>query len=441
MCDTMVALPGATARGIVLFAKNSDRDPNEAQVLTYVPRTQHPEGAVVRCTNMEVPQVRETYAVLLSRPFWMWGCEMGVNEHGVVMGNEAVFTREPYEKRSGLLGMDMMRLALERAATAREGLDWLVRLLETYGQGGNCGFARRFYYHNAFLIADPREAWVLETAGRRWAARQVHDVYAISNGLTIGAQWDRASDDLAAYAVERGWCRSVEDFDFARCYSDRLYTPLSGCASRRARALDLLSDRTDIDVPGLMAVLRDHGAAAVDDPDWHPAPADPTTLCMHAGFGPTRASQSVASMVVALEPEGPVAWVTGTSAPCTGVFKPVWVRAGLPELGPEPTGVADPDSLYWQHERLHRALLLDRAPGLLSHRAERDALEQEFLRGARAVGPDEAAQRDFSAACFARAREATADWLARVERNPASGQRVPLFYRLAWRGFERRAGR
>ena len=125
MCDTLVSL---TDDG-VLFAKNSDRDPNEAQVLRWHPASDHEPGTEVACTWISIPQVTRTHAVLLSQPWWMWGAEIGTNEHGVVIGNEAVFTRELALGRrepDALLGMDLLRLALERAATATDAVAVIV---------------------------------------------------------------------------------------------------------------------------------------------------------------------------------------------------------------------------------------------------------------------------------------------------------------------------
>ena len=447
MCDTMVALGKVTADGVTLFAKNSDREPNEAHTLLWTPAAHHAPDAELRCTHRSIPQVQESRAVLLSKPFWMWGCEMGVNAHGVAIGNEAVFTKEPY-RNEGLLGMDMMRLALERATTATAALDVLIALLETYGQYGNGGYQHRTNYHNAFLIADPQQAWVLETAGRYWAALQVRDVYAISNGLTIGREWDRASEGLVTHAIEKGWCRSEADFDFARCYGDPLYTHFSQCAVRRVRSLELLHASSGaLTVESCFASLRDHGPRATDNPLWRPAESSMGSVCMHVGFGPLRPSQTTGSLVAHLDSRLTSAWVTGTSAPCTGIFKPVWPEVGLPDFGPEPGATFDPRTVWWRHEVLHRAVLADYPRRLAAYADERNALEQTLLEEAitlaervRAESPE--ARREALAACsaaaFAQADAATAHWLERAQAIPPQ-RSLPLLYRRAWRSFDRAA--
>lgn len=63
----------------------------------------------LQCTYIEVEQVWKTHAVILSRPSWLWGAEMGANEHGVCIGNEAVWTKEPVGEGEALLGMDLLR--------------------------------------------------------------------------------------------------------------------------------------------------------------------------------------------------------------------------------------------------------------------------------------------------------------------------------------------
>jgi hypothetical protein len=151
-------------------------------------------GDRVQCTWIDIPQAAHTAAVMLSRPWWMWGAEIGANEHGVVIGNEAVFTKGRYGDKA-LLGMDLLRLALERSRTAREAVGVIVDLLESHGQGGPCSYEHQgFTYDNSFLVADPGSAFVVETAGRHFATEEVRGpARSISNGHVGGLGRDPAS--------------------------------------------------------------------------------------------------------------------------------------------------------------------------------------------------------------------------------------------------------
>jgi hypothetical protein len=147
--------------------------------------------------------------------------------------------------------------------------------------------------------------------------------------------------------------------------------------------------------------------------------------CMHAG-GVLAASQTTASWVSELRADAVRHWVTGTSAPCTGLFKPVRVLEPL-DLGPAPTDRADPHSLWWRHERLHRRVSRDPAALLPLFVAERDALEAGWW-----ASPPE------PAAAFAEGDRRLAQWTARVEQAGGPDTR-PAFVRRYWRERERRA--
>jgi dipeptidase len=393
VCDTLVSV----SPGRVLFAKNSDRHPNEAQHLDWRPRESHDSGSALRCTWIEVEQVAATHAVLLSRPFWMWGAEMGANEHGVVVGNEAVYTDQPYAP-TGLTGMDLVRLALERADTAAAGVDVVTGLLDRYGQGGGCGHEdRSATYHNSFLIADPVRAFVVETAGTLWAVEEVTSgVRSISNGLTI--------DGFARHAAR---------------------LPTWGTQARKRRAV---TQSCAAGSPAeLMTVLRAH-AQRGPMPRFAPLMGAKGAPCMHAGAGSKAVSQTTGSWVAELRADGDHRhWVTATSAPCTGLFKPVAIELPL-DLGPDPTDRFDPTTLWWRHEVLHRTVLLDPVRLTAVYATERDALEAAWV-----TDPPTPAE------AFAEGDAATARWTTAV-RAAVGSDRRPARARRYWAVRARRAG-
>ena len=437
MCDTLVALGGAKAGGGMLFAKNSDRERNEAQFLEMPPRRTSPPGAMLQATYIAIPEVRETHACLLSRPFWMWGAEMGANEHGVVIGNEAVHATTPVNRRRALIGMDLVRLSLERGASAAEAVEVIIGLLETHGQGGDCGHRHRFYYNNSFIVADAREAYVLETVGRWWVVKQVTGARSLSNALSVGADYDRASPALEQHGRDERWLDSAGRFDFAGKLIDLDRDAVSRGRERCARGQALLDRKPGaLTAADMMAILRDHGAEAGHIPSWSPDQTAGRTICMHAGEGPRR-SQSVGAMVSERVGARTVHWMTASSSPCLSLFKPVLFETGLPDQGPRPTDQANPASRWWRHEALHRAALDDYPTAHAAFAEIRDRLEADFrARVLAAVDGPPARLRAVVQACWDEADAAERDFAQTLRAaTPARGA-----FAQSWRRLNKAAG-
>ena len=423
MCDSLVALGSATAGGGTLFAKNSDRERNEAPVLEAHPARPALVGRRRRLTYIEIDDEAASQACILSRPFWMWGAEMGANEHGVVIGNQAMHALTPASRRRALTGMDLVRLGLERSASAAEAVQVIVTLLERHGQGGNCGHRNRFYYQNGFVLADPRDAYVVETVGRDWIVEKVDGWRTLSNAYSISGGAEAMSAGLRARARDEAWADADGRLDVAGRLIDPARDDGTFGRGRCARSSALLaSQAAAIDVAALMAILRDHGEEAQGDPDWSPRKTLRRTICMHAAQG-ARRSQTVASMISDLSAPQPVHWVTATAAPCLSLFKPVVVGLPIPSHGPAPSDRFDGESLWWAHERLHRAALHDFPAVHALIAEERDALEAGFrARIADAQPQGGAALTRAIEACWSDAGVAEAHWTARVRRagRPAS---------------------
>ena len=360
MCDTLGRISGK----ITFFAKNSDRSANEAQVLEYHPAQTDLSGEV-NCTYIRIPQAKSTYAVLLSRPSWMWGAEMGVNECGLCIGNEAVFTKGAYGK-TGLTGMDMVRLALERSENAYEALELILSLLETYGQGGNCGYDHDFYYDNAFLIMDSKDIYVLETAGKQWVYKS-YNAARISNRLSIGSEGDEYSGGKA--------------FDFRKRFLEPVYSTFSGSAQRRQQ-MGEHHEKVD-SVGACIKALQQHNAN-VKNPF---AKGSVSSVCMH--YGGMVGDHTTSSMVVTLAQNKTVVWSSGCSTPCVSLFKP-WLfgtQEVLPIVKPNDKSGEE----YWfTAEQFRRRLLGKKVPQ--EFHAERDEIQARWCKQA-----EKTAAEDFTA--------------------------------------------
>ena len=288
MCDCLVALPPATADGTTLFAKNSDRPPDEPQVLERFEPGRRAEP--IRATHITVDAGDgETIGLVGSRPWWMWGLEHGVNEAGVAIGNETIYTTEdPRPYPPALTGMDLVRLGLERGASAAAAVGVMTDLLERYGQGGTGHVGKERPYWSSFLVADAGEAWVVETSARTWAAEQVRATRAISNRTTI-----------AAFDAEHRHPRQ----------------PVETLVDPRLRASQAVLAEPPVTVADLRSHLRSHVGGT-----------DGWTVCMHVD-GVEATTAAVVAELGAAGPPRPSRFLLGS--PCTSVFVPLFVHRPL----------------------------------------------------------------------------------------------------------------
>lgn len=393
-CDTFVAMPDATREGIVILGKNSDRLVFDSQPLILNPGSQWPEGSMINLGRLSLPQVNRTFTTLGSNPYWCWGYEEGMNEYGVAIGNEGVATRPLVEgvlasergeaPEMGPTGMDLIRLALERSKTAREAVEVIAGLTEKFGQFGSglptqgVGSA----YDNSYIVTDPREAWILETAGRRWAAKKVTGgVASISNKLGIETEWDLASDDLVEYAVARGWwdSDSTAVFDFSTAYSPEIEAArerIERARVRQQRSCRLLEEKAgEVDLAWMKRISRDRATEPGIDVD-----------------------QTASSCVVTLPPSEediPVFWWCA-ARPSNSCYVPFFVHgSSLPEIvsraGTYGKRVISPgkaeadsfssDSYWWLFRDLSDRVAEDWDKRHPVVRAAFDSLEAEFESG------------------------------------------------------------
>lgn len=309
MCDTICIQKHAAK----IFAKNSDRQPDELQYTWYAgySREELDHEHLTRnrgYQQMQLPLLKEAlsryehpYPALLSTPSWCWGAEMGVNSQLVTIGNEAVFTCRdiPYRKQ-GLLGMDILRIALHNSGSAEQAVKIICSLINVFGQGGNGAYDGELYYHNSFLISDPNRTMILETADTHWALKEVDTSTSISNVFSLRRD-HTACDEQSSGA------------DFKRRYEDVLYSTISQGQRRLAfTRMQLL--QAEASPAAARRICRSHIST-----DRH---RGMHSICMHADR--ITRSETTSSLIVDISrrPGIHLSWGTCCPNPCIAVYQP-----------------------------------------------------------------------------------------------------------------------
>lgn len=385
-CDTGVALPDVTKSGYTILGKNSDRRISESQRLELHPGQLLEANALLQLEHRNIPQIRQVYSTLGVGPYWCWGYEEGMNEHCVAVGNEAISTKTNREEASaykagrspepGLLGMDIVRLTLERSKSAAEAVVWIGRLVEKYGQFGSSyvGEDNSHGYDNSYMVADTAEAWVVETYGKHWTAlKLLKGSWAISNEPCITTKWDACDSAVVSYAVEKGWwsADSVGEFNAALAYTNFHFpAELSYSRARRFRQL-LVEGEGSIDIAWFKRILRDHYENTFRaDATFNPTIPGLTTICMHASPSGSTWGHTASSAIFVLPPVNsgklPVMWWCA-APPCNSLYVPVFLQgkqlpamvdsvgtAGKKVIAPNKATVDEysTDSYWWEFKRL-----------------------------------------------------------------------------------------
>jgi dipeptidase len=213
--------------------------------LVLAPREEHPPGSEIEVgvtpqsampgIRAKIPQasvtarhLRVDYSHYLGVPAPL--TNGGLNEHGVAVrdvwstSSRRLQAMTPSDQR-GLNYSDLARILLERARSAREGVELIGRLIAEHGEAT--------YGGNSHLIADADEAWVvIEFAGgqKLWAAERVgRDGIRVSRpGVIERVPADFAEHPdfagpphLIEFAVDQGWYDPASGpFDLNAVYGD-----------------------------------------------------------------------------------------------------------------------------------------------------------------------------------------------------------------------------
>lgn len=234
-CTNFIVGKKASADGSVICTYNAD-DYGLFINLCHYPAGTHPKGTVRKIFNWDtnkyqgvIPEAPQTYNVIGN-----------INEFQVSIAETTYGGREEMEDSAGILDYgSLIYLALQRSKTAREAIQVMTTLAQTYGynSGGE-----------TFTICDPNEAWIMEMMGKGlgskgvvWVALRVPDdaicAHANQSRITKFNMNDKAnvlySKDVVSFARSKGWFTGKDkDFSWRDTYAKPTFGGRRFCDAR-----------------------------------------------------------------------------------------------------------------------------------------------------------------------------------------------------------------
>ena len=340
-CFTIVAGKATTVDGSVLFGHNEDNARKFVAGMKKIERRQHrPDELIIFPGGARIPQVKTTWSY-----WWLQMPEIDysdglLNEHGVAVVSNNCRSREdkPEITDGGVGGPLLRRLVVERARSAREGVELVGALIAKFGYTAS---------GRMLIICDPNEGWLVAMVnGKHWLAARVADdqVALIANTYTIGkidmsdSRNFMGSPDIIDYAIKRGWYDPQQGaFSFEAAYASptvrnaignthRQWSGLRRLAAasvplpEKARLPFAIKPRSLLSVSDLIAVLRDH---------YEDTPYEPASRKSHKRHTATIcASYTNSSSVFQLRSQMPAAignvWWLALWQPCVTPYFPIY---------------------------------------------------------------------------------------------------------------------
>lgn len=234
-CTGLLVGKKASVDGSVMISYAADSHALYGELYRW-PAATWPKGAMLEVKEWDsgkplgqIHQVEQTYSVVGN-----------MNEHQVAITESTFGGRHELVDTTGIMDYgSLIYIALQRSKSAREAIQVMTDLVQTYG-----------YYSSGetFSVADKNEAWVMEMIGKGpgskgavWVAIRIPDdcISAHANQSRIqqipfeDKENCLYSPDVVSFAREKGYFKGKDkDFSFAKAYCPYDFGSLRGCEAR-----------------------------------------------------------------------------------------------------------------------------------------------------------------------------------------------------------------
>ena len=244
-CTNIIVTPGASADGSSMVSYAADSHTLYGE-LYFSPAARFNAGSRLAIrewdTNRplgDIAQAGSTYQTVGN-----------MNEHQLVIAETTWGGREELYDGSAVMDYgSLIYVTLQRARTAREAIETIVELANTYGYASS---------GETFSIADTEEAWIMDLVGKGpgnkgivWVARRIPDGYICAHANQARITTFPLDDpenclyapDVISFARQMGWFDGKDsEFSFRDAYNPLNFGGARGCEARAWSAFNILCD-------------------------------------------------------------------------------------------------------------------------------------------------------------------------------------------------------